>query len=329
MIGSTERSIGRPIGRRTVRRVASSTEIRPSRRPSVATSDPGVRTRPVRRPRGRSPDRSPWLPGWPEPYRPTRGCGFSNRERGCDARRTKLEETGRRRRARPRCGEEKPRRSIDRFHRRANANRERTRPVSTHFGSSAIIIVVVEFPSSNRVVRSVRFRPRARLACASAPHPSSRVHPRRRARSSSSPRAFLVARVRRRRRRRREFHPRRRTHLGESVHRRVGSSFASRCPVRSTGRGETGETGRDEPAPGFFRRRGRWLCLPFLMGRERSMATFKSHKDEDEDAPDRSGIALVSGEKIRRITCFGGAGGRRGRWDGSRSVEINPRTGEI
>jgi len=192
MIGSTERSIGRPIGRRTVRRVASSTEIRPSRRPSVATSDPGVRTRPVRRPRGRSPDRSPWLPGWPEPYRPTRGCGFSNRERGCDARRTKLEETGRRRRARPRCGEEKPRRSIDRFHRRANANRERTRPVSTHFGSSAIIIVVVEFPSSNRVVRSVRFRPRARLACASAPHPSSRVHPRRRARSSSSPRAFLV-----------------------------------------------------------------------------------------------------------------------------------------
>ena len=65
------------------------------------------------------------------------------------------------------------------------------------------------------------------------------------------------------------------------------------------------------------------------MGRERSMATFKSHKDEDEDAPDRSGIALVSGEKIRRITCFGGAGGGRGRWDGSRSVEINPRTGEI
>jgi len=44
------------------------------------------------------------------------------------------------------------------------------------------------------------------------------------------------------------------------------------------------------------------------MGRERSMATFKSHKDEDEDAPDRSGIALVSGEKIRRITCFGGRG---------------------
>jgi hypothetical protein len=159
------------------------------------------------------------------------------------------------------------------------------------------------------------------------------------ARSSSSSRAFIlvVARVprrrrvrRRRRRRRREFHPRRRTHLGESVHRRVGSSFASRCPARSTGRGETGETGRDEPAPGFFRRWGRWLCLPFLMGRERSMATFKSHKDEDEDAPDRSGIALVSGEKIRRIThVFRGAGGRRGRWDGSRSVEINPRTGEI
>ena len=66
------------------------------------------------------------------------------------------------------------------------------------------------------------------------------------------------------------------------------------------------------------------------MGRERSMATFKSHKDKDEDAPDRSGIALVSGEKIRRIThVFRGAGGRRGRWDGSRSVEINPRTGEI
>ena len=193
----TDDRIDRAIDRTTDRTTDGASRRVVDRDPSVATSvrrdvrsgcSDASRSTPPRT-ISRSFSVAAWLA---RTVSPDPGCGFSNRERGCDARRTKLEETGRRRRARPRCGEEKPRRSIDRFHRRANANRERTRPVSTHFGSSAIIIVLVEFPSSNRVVRSVRFRPRARLACASAPHPSSRVHPRRRARSSSSSRAFLV-----------------------------------------------------------------------------------------------------------------------------------------